>query len=93
MSTENDRRSTLYMLLGLTMRVNEKEPNELRVDATGCHRNSWCEDGGRIVLLVLSLLEEVAQTQSTGGGGYSLGGRRGGKPPTMGRSRKGVLTG
>ena len=49
----------LDMLLGLTMRVKEKKPNELRLDATRRRRNSWCEDGARIVRVVLSVLEDL----------------------------------
>ena len=45
------------MLLGPTMRVKEEKPNELRLDATRRRRSSWCEDGARIVRVVLSVLE------------------------------------
>ena len=47
------------MLVGLMMRVEEAKPNKLRLDATRCRRNSWCEDGARTVRVVLSVLEDL----------------------------------
>ena len=40
------------MLLGLTMRVKEEKPNELRLG----RRNSWCEEGALFVRVVLSVM-------------------------------------